>query len=122
VDIIDSKGAVTDTPHQVKVVSTGKVLTAKDIILAPGSIPFVPRGVQADEKTVFTSDGGLKLEFVPQVMQVVFLSNVYVCMFVCMHASMYVCQSFVVNSQNWSWLLRTFVVIVKVSFRVSCAL
>ena len=68
VDIIDSKGAVTDTPHQVQVVSTGKVVTAKDIILAPGSIPFVPRGVQADEKTVFTSDGGLKLEFVPQVM------------------------------------------------------
>eukprot|EP01035_Chromulina_nebulosa_P055726 gene55726-76379_t len=27
VDIIDSKGAVTDTPHQVKVVSTGKVVT-----------------------------------------------------------------------------------------------
>lgn len=75
-DIIESKGAVTETPHQVKVVSTGKVVTAKDIILAPGSIPFVPRGVQADEKTVFTSDGGLKLEFIPQVM--------HVCMDLCM--------------------------------------
>jgi hypothetical protein len=30
----------------------------------------VPRGIQADEKTVFTSDGGLKLEFVPQVLWV----------------------------------------------------
>ena len=67
VDIIESKGAVTDTPHQIKIVNSGNIITAKDIILAPGSIPFVPRGVQADEKTVFTSDGGLKLEFVPQV-------------------------------------------------------
>ena len=67
VDIIESKGAVTDKPHQIKVETTGKIITAKNIILAPGSIPFVPRGIVADEKTVFTSDGGLKLEFVPQV-------------------------------------------------------
>jgi dihydrolipoamide dehydrogenase len=67
VEVIESLGAVTEKPHEVSVVSTGKVITAKNIILAPGSIPFVPRGVQADEKTVFTSDGALKLEFVPQV-------------------------------------------------------
>ena len=67
VDVIESKGSVTDKLHEVKVVSTGKIITAENIILAPGSIPFVPRGVQADEKTVFTSDGGLKLEFIPQV-------------------------------------------------------
>jgi dihydrolipoamide dehydrogenase len=35
-------------------------------VLAPGSVPFVPPGVQVDEKTVFTSDGALKLEFVPE--------------------------------------------------------
>lgn len=38
----------------------------QDIILAPGSIPFVPPGVVADEKTVYTSDGALELEFVPE--------------------------------------------------------
>lgn len=71
VDIIESKGAVTDKPHEIKVETTGKVITAKNIILAPGSIPFVPRGVVADEKTVFTSDGGLKLEFVPQYVAII---------------------------------------------------
>ena len=30
-------------------------------VLAPGSIPFVPPGIQVDEKTVFTSDDGLLL-------------------------------------------------------------
>lgn len=66
VDIIESKGSITDKPHQVRT-EDGKIVTAKNIILAPGSIPFVPRGVQADEKTVVTSDGALKLEVVPQV-------------------------------------------------------
>jgi dihydrolipoamide dehydrogenase len=38
----------------------------QDIILAPGSVPFVPPGIEVDEKTVFTSDGALKLEFIPE--------------------------------------------------------
>ena len=67
VDVIESKGLLTSTPHTVLVEETKKTIKAKNIILAPGSVPFVPRGVQVDEKTVFTSDGGLKLEFVPQV-------------------------------------------------------
>ena len=67
VTVVESKGSVTDTPHQIKVESTGEIITAKNIILAPGSVPFVPKGVQVDEKTVFTSDGGLKLEYIPQV-------------------------------------------------------
>ena len=39
---------------------------AQNIILAPGSIPFVPPGVIVDEKTVYTSDGALELASVPQ--------------------------------------------------------
>ena len=66
-EIIDSKGALTGKAHEIKIEATGEIVTAKNIILAPGSVPFVPRGVVADEKTVFTSDGGLKLEFVPEV-------------------------------------------------------
>ena len=39
--------------------------TAKDLILAPGSIPFVPPGIELDGKTVFTSDDALKLDWLP---------------------------------------------------------
>ena len=71
VDIVESFGRVTSQPHEVLVQSTGKITTAKNIILAPGSVPFVPKGITVDEKTVFTSDGGLQLPFVPQVSLVV---------------------------------------------------
>ena len=71
VEIIESKGALCETPNHVVVEATGKRITARDIILAPGSVPFVPRGIIADEKTVFTSDGGLKLEFVPQYVAII---------------------------------------------------
>jgi len=65
-EIIDEKGVLTDDRNTVALGSSGKTITAKNIILAPGSIPFVPRGIEVDEKTVFTSDGGLKMEFVPE--------------------------------------------------------
>lgn len=71
VEVIDSFGSLTSTSHEILMESTGKVITARDIILAPGSVPFVPRGVQVDEKTVFTSDGGLKLEFIPQYVAII---------------------------------------------------
>lgn len=67
VDIIDSIGEVTKNLHEVHAVALNKVVTGKDIILAPGSIPFVPPGVQVDEISVLTSDGALKLENIPQV-------------------------------------------------------
>lgn len=71
VDLIDSRGQLCEVPNQVVVEATGKRISAKNIILAPGSVPFVPRGVTVDEKTVFTSDGGLKLEFVPQYIAII---------------------------------------------------
>jgi len=57
---------LTGTNHEIRDETTGKIYTAKDIILAPGSIPFVPPGITVDEKTVYTSDGALKLESVPE--------------------------------------------------------
>ena len=42
-----------------------KRVTAQDIILAPGSIPFVPPGCEVDGKTVFTSDHAVNLESLP---------------------------------------------------------
>lgn len=65
-DVIEGRGMLTGNPHEVKDELTGKVYTAKDILLAPGSIPFVPPGVVVDEKTVYTSDGALELQFVPE--------------------------------------------------------
>ena len=46
VDVIESRGLLTNKHHEVLIESDNKVITAKNIILAPGSIPFVPRGVQ----------------------------------------------------------------------------
>jgi dihydrolipoamide dehydrogenase len=48
-----------------------KVVSAKDIILAPGSVPFVPPGVEIDGKTVFTSDDAVRLESLPQWIAIV---------------------------------------------------
>ncbi|TVQ12572.1 MAG: dihydrolipoyl dehydrogenase [Leptolyngbya sp. DLM2.Bin27] len=42
-----------------------KMITARDIILSPGSVPFVPPGIETDGKTVFTSDEALKLDWLP---------------------------------------------------------
>lgn len=71
VDVIEGRGSLTGKPHEVKDQNTGKVYTAKNIILAPGSIPFVPPGIQVDEKTVFTSDGALELPYVPEYVAII---------------------------------------------------
>lgn len=71
VDVIEGRGVLTGNPNEVKDELTGKVYTAKDIILAPGSIPFVPPGITVDEKTVYTSDGALELPFVPEWVAIV---------------------------------------------------
>lgn len=67
VDIIHGWGKVI-APQKVSVLgdSGEKIITAKDIMLCPGSVPFVPRGVEIDHKTVFTSDEAVRLEVLPQ--------------------------------------------------------
>eukprot|EP00747_Dinoflagellata_sp_TGD_P155579 gnl/TRDRNA2_/TRDRNA2_177594_c0_seq1.p1 gnl/TRDRNA2_/TRDRNA2_177594_c0~~gnl/TRDRNA2_/TRDRNA2_177594_c0_seq1.p1 ORF type:complete len:621 (-),score=143.74 gnl/TRDRNA2_/TRDRNA2_177594_c0_seq1:411-2273(-) len=70
VDILRGHGTIT-APHTVKYGKPGthkvnmKSVTAKNIIISTGSVPFVPRGIETDGKTVFTSDEALKLEWVP---------------------------------------------------------
>merc|ERR1712151_564101 len=71
VDVVEGRGVLTGKPHEILDESTGKVITAKNIILAPGSIPFVPPGITVDEKTVYTSDGALNLDFVPEWVAIV---------------------------------------------------
>ena len=44
VDIIEGAGVLTGNLNEVKDTLSGKVYKAKDIILAPGSLPMVPPG------------------------------------------------------------------------------
>ncbi|MEM9904001.1 MAG: dihydrolipoyl dehydrogenase [Cyanobacteria bacterium P01_D01_bin.44] len=41
------------------------IYTGRDIMLSPGSVPFVPPGIEVDGKTVFTSDEAVKLDWLP---------------------------------------------------------
>ncbi len=72
VDVIRGWGKVAG-PQKVAIATDSgeKVVTAKDIILAPGSVPFVPPGIELDGKTVFTSDDGIKLDWVPDWIAIV---------------------------------------------------
>jgi dihydrolipoamide dehydrogenase len=66
VDVIHGWGRVAGSQKVSVTTDAGeKIITAKDIILAPGSVPFVPPGTQIDGKTVFTSDDAIKLETLP---------------------------------------------------------
>ncbi|KAI3506053.1 hypothetical protein L1887_28407 [Cichorium endivia] len=69
VDILTGFGSILG-PQKVKY-GKDNVITAKDIIIATGSVPFVPKGIEVDGKTVVTSDHALKLEFVPEWIAIV---------------------------------------------------
>lgn len=68
VDILTGAGSIVST-HKVKFGHTE--VTARDIIIATGSVPFVPNGIEVDGKTVITSDQALKLEWVPEWIAIV---------------------------------------------------
>lgn len=66
VDIINGWGRLAGEQKVAVTTEAGEqTLTAQDIMLSPGSVPFVPPGIEIDNKTVFTSDGALKLEWLP---------------------------------------------------------
>lgn len=66
VDIIRGWAKVAGAQKVTIATDSGeKTITAKDIILSPGSVPFVPPGIEVDGKTVFTSDQGVKLDWLP---------------------------------------------------------
>ncbi|CAJ2662447.1 unnamed protein product [Trifolium pratense] len=70
VDILTGFGTILG-PQKVKIGSSNNIVTAKDIIIATGSVPFVPKGIEVDGKTVITSDHALKLETVPDWIAIV---------------------------------------------------
>lgn len=46
-------------------VDVGGKVTGKHIMIATGSVPFVPPGIPIDGQTVITSDHALKLDWLP---------------------------------------------------------
>jgi dihydrolipoamide dehydrogenase len=73
VETIQGRGRVAG-PQKVSIMTPSgaeKTITAQDIIVSAGSVPFVPPGVTLDGKTVFTSDDGLKLDWLPQWIAIV---------------------------------------------------
>lgn len=62
IEVIKGRGRLAGV-HKVQV--NDRIFTAQDIIIATGSKPFVPPGIQLDGKTVFTSDEGIKLDWLP---------------------------------------------------------
>jgi len=62
VEIIHGRGKVAGK----QAVQVGdRTITARDVILCTGSLPFVPPGIELDGKTVFTSDEGVRLDWLP---------------------------------------------------------
>lgn len=67
VDTIRGWGKIAGIQKISVITDSGeKTITARDVLLAPGSIPWVPPGIEVDGKTVYTSDQAVKLESLPQ--------------------------------------------------------
>jgi dihydrolipoamide dehydrogenase len=69
VTILRGKGRL-DGPQRVVVRESGggveRGYAARDVIIATGSDPFVPPGIETDGRTVFTSDESINLEWLPR--------------------------------------------------------
>ncbi|MBM5794213.1 MAG: dihydrolipoyl dehydrogenase [Cyanobacteria bacterium K_DeepCast_35m_m2_155] len=62
-------------PQQVVVRESGsgveRTYRAREIIIATGSEPFVPPGIETDGRTVFTSDEAVSLEWLPRWLAII---------------------------------------------------
>jgi NAD(P) transhydrogenase len=72
VTLLDGTATFID-PHELRVTSAEgeRRVTADRVILAPGSRPTRPEGVDFNESTILDSDGILRLERIPDTMVVV---------------------------------------------------
>ena len=73
VDIIEGFGKLTAATKVEVTAADGSVSAyqAKDVIIATGSTPFVPPGIDIDGTTVFTSDHSVRLESLPETLAIV---------------------------------------------------
>ena len=74
VQIMRGKGRL-EGPQRVAVRESGsgieRIYSARHVILATGSDPFVPPGIVTDGRTVFTSDEAINLEWLPRWIAIV---------------------------------------------------
>lgn len=67
VEVIYGQGKVINNQTINVLTDNGEQkITAENIILSPGSSPFVPPGIKIDNDTVFTSDEAVKLKELPK--------------------------------------------------------
>lgn len=72
VDIIQGWGKVAGSQKVVvQNDDSSQTFTTKDIIVASGSVPFVPPGIELDGKTVFTSNEAIKLDWLPNSIAII---------------------------------------------------
>ena len=72
VETIRGRGKVAGHQKVSITTETGeKTITAEHIMISAGSVPFVPPGIELDGKTVFTSDDGVKLDWLPDWIAIV---------------------------------------------------
>lgn len=66
VEIIHGWGKVIGNQKVVVKSDAGEqTITSRDIIIASGSVPWVPPGIEIDGRTVFTSDDAIRLSWLP---------------------------------------------------------
>lgn len=72
VDVLRGWGKVA-APQKVSILMEEgeKLVSAREVLLCPGSTPFVPPGIQIDGKTVYTSDDAVKLSWLPDWVAIV---------------------------------------------------
>ncbi|MEM9155763.1 MAG: FAD-dependent oxidoreductase, partial [Cyanobacteria bacterium P01_F01_bin.33] len=73
VDILTGHGKLL-AAQTVEVTSTdgeANTYTAKDVLIASGSVPFVPPGITVDGETVFTSDRAVRLDSLPKKLAII---------------------------------------------------
>ena len=73
VDVLEGQGKLL-SPQSVQVTAADgstQVYGAEHVLIATGSVPFVPPGITTDGRTVFTSDEAVRLEHLPQKLAII---------------------------------------------------
>lgn len=72
VDILQGHGRLQSAQSVVVETATGsQSYSAKNVILATGSVPFVPPGITVDSQTVYTSDEAVRLGHLPKTIAII---------------------------------------------------
>jgi dihydrolipoamide dehydrogenase len=72
VDILQGRGRLQSAQVVVVETATGsESYSAENVILATGSVPFVPPGITVDGQTVYTSDEAVRLGHLPKTIAII---------------------------------------------------